>query len=215
MTSEPSDGALLEGHRRGDRGAFHELVRRHEDPLLQHARALLGRRTGYEDAVQEAVLRLAQSPPTLPDGVRGDPRAERAHLGAWLSTVTRNLCMDTLRSETRRRHREQDAAHHEGEHDLGLAGVDERDTRAAVRRELEKLPDDQREVLVLRLVGDRSYKEIAEITGKKIGTVGWLISIGLQELSARLGPIVAVEGARSSGPAASSPVGTTTRGGAR
>ena len=106
-------------------------------------------------------------------------------------------------------------ASHEGQADLGMAAVDEQDTRAAVRRELEKLPDDQREVLVLRLVGDRSYKEIAEITGKKIGTVGWLISIGLQELSARLGPIVAVEGARSSGAAASSVVGTTTRGGSR
>jgi len=215
MSLQPSDGALLEAHRRGDRGAFHELVRRHEGPLLQHARALLGRGSQYEDAVQEAFLRLAQTPPTLPDGVHGDPGSERAHLGAWLSTVTRNLCMDTLRSETRRRQREAGAANHEGAGDAGIAGVEEQDTRAAVRRELEKLPDDQREVLVLRLVGDRSYKEIAEITGKKIGTVGWLISVGLQELSARLGPIVAVEGARSSGAATSYPLGTTTRGGSR
>ena len=213
MSSETSDGTLLDGHRRGDTRAFHELVRRHEDPLLQHARALLGRRSGFEDAVQETFLRLAQAPPTLPDAVRGDPRAERAHLGAWLHTVTRNLCMDTLRSETRRRRREESAAHPEGERDEGIASVDEQDTRAAVRRELAKLPDDQREVLVLRLVGDRSYKEIAEITGKKIGTVGWLISVGLQELATRLGPIVAVEPARSS-PSVTSSVTGTLRGGA-
>jgi RNA polymerase sigma-70 factor (ECF subfamily) len=215
MTPEPSDGALLEAHRRGDTRAFHELVRRHEDPLLQHARALLGRGSGYEDAVQETFLRLAQAPPVMPDAARGDPRAESAHLGAWLHTVTRNLCMDTLRSETRRRRREESAAHDEGASDAGIAHVDEQDTRAAVRRELEKLPDDQREVLVLRLVGDRSYKEIAEITGKKIGTVGWLISVGLQALSEKLGPIVAVETARSSGAAASSVVGTQSRGGSR
>lgn len=215
MSSDPSDGALLEAHRRGDHRAFRELVRRHEDALLQHARALLGRGSGYEDAVQEAFLRLAQAPPTLPDAALGDPRAERAHLGAWLSTVTRNLCMDTMRSETRRRRREHDAAQREGVGDAGAAGVEEQDTRDAVRRELDKLPPDQREVLVLRLVGDRSYKEIAEITGKKIGTIGWLISVGLQELGARLGPIVAVEGARSPGAVTSSSVGTTTRGGSR
>lgn len=122
--------------------------------------------------------------------------------------------MDTLRSETRRRRREEAAAGFEGAHDAGLARVDEGDTRDAVRRELEKLPADQREVLVLRLVAERSYKEIAEITGKKIGTVGWLISVGLQELGARLGPIVATEAARSSAAAASVSSGTT-RGGAR
>jgi RNA polymerase sigma-70 factor (ECF subfamily) len=122
--------------------------------------------------------------------------------------------MDTMRSETRRRQREEAAAGFEGESDAGLAHVEEVDTRDAVRRELEKLPADQREVLVLRLVAERSYKEIAEITGKKIGTVGWLISVGLQELGARLGPIVAADAARSAATATSVSSGTT-RGGAR
>ncbi len=208
---DSSDGILLEAHQRGDPQAFSELVRRHERALLQHARALLGRGSAYEDAVQEAFLRLAQSPPTLPKEVRGDARLESAHLGSWLHTVTRNLCMDTMRSETRRRRREEGAAQHEAA-DGGATTVEQQDTRAAVRRELETLPQDQREVLVLRLVGERSYKEIAEITGKKIGTVGWLISVGLQELAARLGPVLAMEPARSSGAAPSSAAGTT-RGG--
>ena len=62
-----------------------------------------------------------------------------------------------------------------------------------MRRELARLPVDQREVLVLRLLDERSYKEIAEITGKKIGTVGWLISVGLKELGQRLGPLMSGE----------------------
>ena len=51
-----------------------------------------------------------------------------------------------------------------------------RATRAGRRRAraLAPLAPEQREVLVLRLLGERCYKEIAEITGKKIGTVGWL-----------------------------------------
>lgn len=108
--------------------------------------------------------------------------------------------MDVMRSESRRRRREHDAAipeHHAGE----SGSVEERDTRAFVRRELEKLPVDQREVLVLRLLDERSYKEISEITGKKIGTVGWLISVGLKSLGAQLEPLFAHadSGSRRSG----------------
>ncbi len=54
-------------------------------------------------------------------------------------------------------------------------------------------------MLVLRLFGERSYKEIAGITGKKIGTVGWLISVGLKALATELAPLVALpDDARSS-----------------
>ncbi len=48
---------------------------------------------------------------------------------------------------------------------------------------------------MLRLVGERSYKEIAEITGKNIGTVGWLISVGLKALGEGLEPLL--EGRKS------------------
>jgi len=97
--------------------------------------------------------------------------------------------MDTIRSDTRRKHREQAVAPNEAA-DGGLATVEERETRALVERELSKLPVDQREVLALRLMGERSYKEIAEITGKNVGTVGWLISVGLKALGEGLEPLL-------------------------
>jgi RNA polymerase sigma-70 factor (ECF subfamily) len=193
MTS-PSDGQLLRAFRAGETSAFTELVIRHQAALLRHARALLGAGSGYEDVVQEVFLKLAESPPDIPIEADGDERLERVHLLSWLHKVTRNSCMDVMRAEKRRKRREEDVAPSEG-HDGGLETVEARDTRAAVERELEKLPIDQREVLVLRLLGDRSYKEIAEITGKKIGTVGWLVSVGLKTLSRELAPLV--EGARA------------------
>jgi RNA polymerase sigma factor (sigma-70 family) len=103
--------------------------------------------------------------------------------------------MDTLRSEKRRRQREESVAAVETarESHAGGAGlVEARDTRAAVERGLAQLNPDQREVLVLRLVSERSYREIAEITGRKIGTVGWLISEGLSALADKLGPLLDV-----------------------
>src|SRR4030095_6375942 len=106
---------------------------------------------------------------------------ERVQLLSWLHKVTRNACMDTIRSDSRRKRREHEVAAREGA-EGGVATVEERDTRALVERELSKLPVDQREVLALRLMGERSYKEIAEITGKNVGTVGWLISVGLKAL---------------------------------
>lgn len=101
--------------------------------------------------------------------------------------------MDTLRAEARRKGREQEVAtseeaSHESSGGAGLVEIG--DTRAAVERGLKRLPAEQREVLVLRLLGERSYKDIAEITGKKIGTVGWLISEGLKSLSVSLAPLV-------------------------
>ena len=71
--------------------------------------------------------------------------------------------------------------------------------REAVETSLGKLPADQREVLVLRLLGERSYREIAQITGRKIGTVGWLVSVGLKALGRDLAPILDTFSPESSG----------------
>jgi len=191
MMNEIPDGQLLRRHRQGDASAFSELVKRHEGCLLQHARAVLGSGGPFEDAVQDAFIKLAQQPPMIPSEAEGDERLERLHLLSWLHKVTRNNCMDAMRSEKRRNRRERETARHEGT-DGEMSRVEEGDTRAIVKREIEKLPPDQREVLVLRLLGDRSYKEIADITGKKIGTVGWLVSVGLQALGQKLEPLLAL-----------------------
>lgn len=177
-----SDSALLGAWQSGAAGAFEALVRRYQAPLLRHARALLGSGRSAEDVVQETFLRLAEKPPVL------EADAEGAPLASWLHRVTRNLSMDTTRTEARRRRREEAAAAHEATGG-GLGRVEADDTRAAVERGLSRLPDDQREVLVLRLLGERSYKEIAAITGKKVGTIGWLVSAGLKALASELAPL--------------------------
>ena len=185
---EPSDGRLLAAWGRGESGAFEALVARHERALLRHARALLGDWRAGEDVVQEVFLRLAQRPPVLSADVQGDPRAESAVLASWLHQVLRNLCMDTQRSEKRRRRREEEAAAGEATSG-GMESIDAADTKAAVERGLLRLPEEQREVLVLRLFDEKSYAEIATITGRKVGTVGWLISIGMKALAAELAPL--------------------------
>lgn len=195
-TKELGDGRLLAAFAAGDAEALEELIRRHQTALLRHARSLLGEGGTFEDVVQDVFLKLVQQPPALEPEVADDDDLAHSALAAWLHRVTRNGCMDVLRSETRRRARENEIAERASARveraagDLGEA----RDTRAAVERGIETLPADQREVLVLRLLGERSYREIAEITGKKIGTVGWLVSVGLKALADHLTPVLDAQG---------------------
>jgi RNA polymerase sigma-70 factor (ECF subfamily) len=185
----PSDHHLLAAWHAGDARAFTALVHRHQSALLRHARGLLGSDGAHEDVVQEVFLKLARErlePQAVPaDGGGG--------LAAWLHTVTRNACMDTLRSESRRRARERSVATTEAAPG-GQQIVEAEDTRARVERAIAELPVDQREVLVLRLLAGRSYREIAEVTGKKVGTVGWLISEGVKALSVSLSTLMPAEG---------------------
>lgn len=181
------DVDLLRAHRAGDVAAFTRLVERYQSALLRHARMLLsgrGSAGSADDAVQEVFLKLARNPP--------DPDDESVQLGAWLHRVTRNRCLDMLRSDTRRRDREVDAGSPEDGRpvDPALAAVDAQDTRGAVERTLQKLPEDQREAVTLRLLEERSYAEIASITGRKVGTVGWLISQGMKALAKELSPLL-------------------------
>lgn len=188
---ERSDHQLLVAFQGGETRAFEALVDRHQASCLRHAAFLLGGRAEVEDVVQEVFLKLVQRPPSLPAGE--DPEAQHAVLSAWLHRVTRNACMDALRSETRRTRREKEVAAPERTAG-GQLVVEANDTRAAVERSLKKLPEDQREVLYLRLLADQSYREISEATGKKTGTVGWLISTGLKALAAELEPLLGLAG---------------------
>jgi len=190
--TDPSDHELLEAWHGGDSGAFGALVRRHQAALRRHARGLLGPRGPYEDVVQEVFLKLARE--------RLDPLAAPTtgggQLASWLHTVTRNACMDTMRSEARRRARERAVAPGEATPG-GQQLVEAEDTRARVERAIAGLPVDQREVLVLRLLAGRSYREIAEMTGKKVGTVGWLISEGVKSLSVSLASLMPQESGKA------------------
>lgn len=184
-TPEPGDAELLGRWRGGDPSGFELLVRRYEGPLLRHARTLLRHGGGAEDTVQEAFLRLAKTPPDL-EG-REDVPVDR-ELSAWLHRVTRNLCLDVMRSEQRRRAREAERASEANA--VEAREVEALDTRSAVEHSISSLPDDQREVVSLRLLEECSYAEIASITGRNVGTVGWLISVGMKALARDLSPLM-------------------------
>jgi RNA polymerase sigma factor (sigma-70 family) len=143
---------------------FDRVILPHLDAAYNLARWLTRNDHDAEDVVQEACLRAYQ----FFGGFHG------ADGRAWLLTVVRNTCYTWLE---RNRPREPLAAFDEEKHsaadpsasppNLVLRGED----RELLRRALDELPADFREVIVLRELEGFSYKDIARITGLAPGTV--------------------------------------------
>ncbi len=139
----------------------------HLDAAYRYARWLCRSAHDAEDVLQEASLRAYRSFEDL----RG------ANAKAWLLTIVRNCHLTASRQ--RQRHNLLPLPDETGELGDELAAPTpgpeaaamERDARRTLQRLLAALPEDQREVLVLREVEDMDYREIASVTGLPIGTV--------------------------------------------
>jgi RNA polymerase sigma-70 factor, ECF subfamily len=132
----------------------------HLDAAYSLARWLSRSPADADDIVQDAMLRAFRAF----DGFRGtDARA-------WLLTIVRNCWRSRGRAEQRRGHTELD-----DELAVDGGGPEDAAMDASRRRRLDAmlalLPEEFREVLVLRELEDLSYREIAAITGAPIGTV--------------------------------------------
>jgi RNA polymerase sigma-70 factor (ECF subfamily) len=154
---------------------FEEAVLPHLDAAYNLARWLTRNDQDAQDAVQEACLRAFRFFPSFHGG---DARA-------WLMKIVRNACYTWLRANRPL----QEAA----EFDENLFPPDscapnpenvvlQNDDGTLVRKALEKLPPNFREVLILREIEGMSYKEIAHITGIPAGTVMSSLSRGRDRL---------------------------------
>jgi len=125
-----------------------------------------------EDVVQEAFLKLVR---------QGRPPQDAI---AWLYRVVRNGALDAAKRERRRQRRESEAARPvrwfvEPEVD----GLDAETAVAAVQR----LPADQREVIVARHWGELNFEQIAEVAGCSASTAFRRYTAGVETLRQQLG----------------------------
>ena len=161
-----------------------DLIRGTYADVYAQCRRLLGDPSDAADATQEVYLRVVRS--VL--GFRGD-----SAFGTWLHRVTVNVCMTALRARGDVRARGQSAGLLDASFD-DLASADaspeERVTRADLARRTAKalagLPEDAREVVVLRDVQGLSTRETAELLGVTEGAV----KVRLHRAHARLRELV-------------------------
>ena len=133
-----------------------------------------------DDVVQEAFLRAFRFFPSFRGG---DPRA-------WLLAIVRNACWTWLRVN-RSREVATATALEDADEPVDTAASAEEDLvrradGARLRRALEELPAEFREVTVLRELEELSYKEIAEVAGIPIGTVMSRLARARRRLQAAL-----------------------------
>jgi RNA polymerase sigma-70 factor (ECF subfamily) len=161
---KPTDIDLLAQIKAGDTSALAELYDRYVSMLFPLALRILRDRAEAEDAVHDAFMivrdRAEQYVP------------ERGPVGAWVVTLVRNLCID----RTRRRERRAELARQDAQSKPNTAPSPEAlasgaSARDKVRRAIAKLPDAQRDTLLVAYYEGLSYPEIAERENVPLGTV--------------------------------------------
>ncbi len=170
MTRE-QEAAVIQSVLDGDVNAFEVLVKEYEKNVYNLALRMTGNSEDAADMSQEAFIKAYNSLSSF----RGDSK-----FSVWLYRIVSNVCLDYLRSRTRKPTVSLSTENDDGEEiELDIADetqspeflFDRRLTRDAVRRGLAALPPDHREILLLREIQGLSYEEIAAALELEAGTV--------------------------------------------
>jgi RNA polymerase sigma-70 factor (ECF subfamily) len=184
---EVSDEALMVRFQRGERSAFATLVRRHKTAIYNFVLRQVRVASVAEDLVQDVFVKVVQN--------AGDFKHE-ARFTTWAYAIARNLCIDHLRKMSLRRHPSLDHSDSGEGPTLGERTADVRPSvdRVAIGNELaariveavEQLPQEQREVFLLREIGNVPFKDIAEMTKVPENTVKSRMRYALERLQETL-----------------------------
>lgn len=166
-----SEKEIIEKVLGGDVNAFEELVLRYEGTVYSLALRMVSNREDAADMTQEAFIKAYNSLPSF----RGDSK-----FSSWLYRIASNVCLDFLRSKSRR-----------PQSSLTLGGDDDEDVQLEIpdpaagpeeqlikklsmqslSEGLKLLPDNQRQILAMRELGGMSYAEIGAALSLEEGTV--------------------------------------------
>jgi RNA polymerase sigma-70 factor (ECF subfamily) len=163
------------------------VVAHYQSPLLRYVGQILGRIDHEaEDIVQETFVRLHRQ-------ITAHGSGSVKHLTTWLFRVTHNLTIDMLRQRTKSRRppvtnadpsvlSEEQAA---DELDA-LGEVLRQEARQVALRELSRLDDQQRQVILLKVIQGMTLRQVARVIGISVSLVNYRLNQGLTELAQRL-----------------------------
>jgi len=161
---EPSDLDLVASAQKGDRVAFGRLVERHYDFIHRVAWRWSGRKADAEDIAQEVCMRLGRAI----DGYRGG-----GAFTTWLYSMTMNAARDLIRKGMR----ESAKAEAFGIHAVveGQGSDDPDDQAEELWAAVRKLPDKQRDAVLLVYGEGVSHAAAADVMACAEATVSWHI----------------------------------------
>jgi RNA polymerase sigma-70 factor (ECF subfamily) len=163
------------------------VVAHYQGPLLRYVGQMLGRIDHEaEDVVQEAFVRLHRQ---VADHGSGSVK----HLTTWLFRVTHNLTIDMLRRRSKRRRVPVTAvdpsalSEEQAADELDALGeVLRQEARQVALRELAQLDEQQRQVVLLKVIQGMTLRQVAKVVGISVSLVNYRLNQGLTELSRRL-----------------------------
>jgi len=155
----------------GEEAAFEELIRRHQQRVFGLVSGILRRREDVEDVVQQVFLKVFVSLKRFD---------QRAAFSTWLYKISVNECWDYLRKKkVRPLLYEADLSEEQVSRLDGVVSADQppasssdrAEARDLLERMMEKLPEQDRQLLVLKEVEGFSVQELAEILDLNVNTV--------------------------------------------
>jgi RNA polymerase sigma-70 factor, ECF subfamily len=177
-TRDRADEELLAATRGGDLHAFDALYSRYERRLFGYLRRMVDDRDLAEDLLQDVLLTVIRDRSYDPG---------KGRFAAWLFTVARNRCL-----EHHRRAAVRDPARAPPSGPTTHPGDDVEETvdrLHRVRAALAGLTDAERQLLLLKQVGDLTYRELADIHGVPEGTIKSRLHAATQAFRRRLAQI--------------------------
>lgn len=163
-----TDALLVSAYIQGDESALCELITRHKQRIYSFIYSKVYDRDVAEDIFQDAFIKVINT-------LRRGKYNEEGKFLPWVMRITHNLIIDHFRRNSR-------MPKFENKDDFNIFSVLSDHTpnierrmiqeqlEIDVRRLIEELPEDQKEVLVMRMYQDMSFKEISERTGVSINT---------------------------------------------
>ncbi len=182
----------MQRYQGGDRTVFPELVRRHKTPVYNFILRQIRMPAAAEDLTQDVFVRVVQNASEFRHSSR---------FSTWIYAIARNLAIDHIRKMSLRKHPSLDHPTPQDGADgptLGERTADRHPSatvdRAVISNELsfriqsavEELPDDQREVFLLREVGNVPFKDIADMVGVSENTIKSRMRYALERLQKAL-----------------------------
>ncbi|HVI45501.1 MAG TPA: sigma-70 family RNA polymerase sigma factor [Chitinophaga sp.] len=174
------DEQLITLFKKGHTSALEELVHRHKDKVYTSILLLVKDSFLAEDIFQDTFIKII-------DTIRAERYTEKGKFLPWAMRIAHNLCVDHFRKIKRtpmiKTGDDKDIFDVLGFSDSCVEDkIITRQSHDRVRRMLDMLPEEQREVIILRHYAELSFKEIADLTQVSINTALGRMRYGLINL---------------------------------
>lgn len=166
--SQRNDSELVSLYIAGDEKAFEVLVNRHKNRVFTSIMLIVKDNDVAEDLLQDSFIKAIHT-------MKGGRYNEEGKFSSWISRIAHNLAIDYFRKE-KRNPTSQIEDNIKAFNSLSYAEDSaetlqiKEETFARLKDMIELLPENQKEVLIMRHYADMSFQEIAEATGVSINT---------------------------------------------